>query len=113
DLAEALMDEPERIPIDLGYEQASTEQGASLPAGVVVQREDGTLVINILAPQPCAPSSRGEIVVCAPVAESFRYPAEGERAPEPNLMEALGKALSTKIGPVEIGPTNGGIQARV
>lgn len=42
-------------------------------------REDGALVIDILAAPPCGSSSEGEIVVCAP-AESGGRPAP---APEP------------------------------
>lgn len=65
------MDDAERIPIDLGYEVASTARAAD-PRTTV--REDGTIVIDILAPQPCAPepTTEPEIVVCAPAPDGGR-----------------------------------------
>jgi hypothetical protein len=70
-------------------------------------REDGTLVIDILTPQPCpsAPSTDEEIVVCA------EAPADGQPlAPSParSPMEQLGEALDAKIGPVELGSIDRG-----
>ena len=64
------MDDAVRIPIDVGYEAASS---AAVSTEQVLQRttvrEDGAVVIDILAPQPCAPepSTGDEIVVCAQV----------------------------------------------
>jgi len=38
-------------------------------------RQDGTMVINILVPQPCVPADDGdEIVVCAPDSAGDRIP---------------------------------------
>lgn len=42
-------------------------------------REDGTLVIDILAKPPCGTGGDGEIVVCAPGQSPYRY----DPAPEP------------------------------
>jgi hypothetical protein len=59
------MDDAARIPIDIGYEVAAEAAQSSDP-GVSV-REDGTVVMNLLVPQPCEtpPSTGDEIVVCA------------------------------------------------
>ena len=96
------MDDAERIPIDLGYEVAAAGPEGTRPTTV---REDGTIVIHILASQPCAPtpSTGSEIVVCA------QSPGEGEPPipappPAPTVAEKIRKALTTRIGPVEIGP---------
>ena len=69
------MDDVERIPIDFGYEVAAPADPASDPRMTV--REDGTVVIDILAAQPCAPdpATEDEIVVCAAASEP-----DGQRA---------------------------------
>jgi len=97
------MDDGERIPIDLAYEVAG--EAAAQPADPrTTLREDGTLVIDILAPQPCAsaPSSDEEITVCAQ-ASAGQQPL-APPPPEPTPMERLQQALTVKVGPVEIGP---------
>jgi hypothetical protein len=59
------MDAAERVPIDIGHEVAAEAAPSSDPR--VTVREDGTLVIDIALPQPCAPdpSTGDAIVVCA------------------------------------------------
>src|SRR5690606_37868565 len=44
------MDDANRVPIDIGYEVAAA---AEMDQRTVVKK-DGTVVIDILAPQPCA-----------------------------------------------------------
>jgi hypothetical protein len=62
------MDDAVRIPIDIAYEAAPAEPDDS---DEVLQRttvlEDGSIVIDMLVPQPCRPepSTGNEIVVCA------------------------------------------------
>ena len=96
------MDHAERIPIDLGHEVAAAS-AASDPRTTV--REDGTLVIDILAPQPCAPdpAAAEEIVVCAPVAEGGQ-PAEAAS----DSHERHSDGLSFRLGPVELGSISRG-----
>lgn len=66
-------------------------------------RDDGTLVIDILADPPCGESSASEIVVCAPGEDSLRYePAslprrEGFR-PEVKLSENAKVSLAAQPG---------------
>ena len=71
-------------------------------------REDGTLVIDILAPQSCesVPSTEQEIVVCAAAPND----EQSQAAPPPssNLMEQIGEALNVKIGPLELGSIDRG-----
>lgn len=100
------MEDADRIPIDLGYEVTAAASEADQQTTV---RDDGTIVIDILAPQPCnpKPSSETEIVVCA------QLPGESERPiaappPAPNVSETIREALTVKIGPVEISPGAGG-----
>ena len=58
------MDDADRIPIDVGYEVA-TSAGATDARTTVA--EDGTVAINILVRPPCDRSVEpDEIVVCAP-----------------------------------------------
>jgi len=59
------MDDAERIPIDIGYEVAAEAAQSSDPR--VTVQEDGTVVMDIMVPQPCetGPSTGDEIVVCA------------------------------------------------
>lgn len=59
------MDDAERIPIDIGYEVAVEAAQSSDPR--VSVREDGTVVMNLMVPQPCEtqPPTGDEIVVCA------------------------------------------------
>ena len=107
------MDEAERIPIHIGYEVAS--EAAAEPSDVrTTVREDGAVLIDILAPQPCQPepSTGDEIVVCAAT--------PGERAtpvapppPSPTAMETLQEALNVKVGPVEIGSIAKGDGTRI
>jgi hypothetical protein len=103
------MDEADRIPIDVGYEVASAAN-TSDPRTTV--KEDGTVVINILAPQPCEPepSTESEIVVCA------ESPEGGPNATPPQIMspmDMLGEALSAKVGPLELGSIDRGDGSRV
>jgi hypothetical protein len=95
------MDEAERIPIDLGYEAAAQDAGPSDSEVAITRsttREDGTMVIDILAPPECSPEEEADIVVCA-------NPAEGSAEPPPSetLADHIGEALHTKIGPLELG----------
>lgn len=91
----------ERIPIDLGYEVAAPAGQAADPRMTV--REDGTLVIDILAAQPCAPdpATGEEIVVCAAPAGERQAPIPPPADPSP--MDVLGEALHARIGPLELG----------
>ncbi len=100
------MDDVERIPIDLGYEVAAA--GLEQAAQRTTLREDGTLVIDILASQPCSPepSTEEEIVVCAAAPTDGRSPALAS-PPSPSPMEQLGEALHAKVGPVELGSIAG------
>jgi hypothetical protein len=95
------MDDAERIPIDIGHEVGSPVQPGDPRT---TAREDGTVVIDILLPQPCEPdpSTEDEIVVCA-VSPDGQAPVQPP-PPPPTPMEKLQEALSTKLGPVEIGP---------
>lgn len=101
------MDDVERIPIDIGYEVAAPAEQPSDPRTSV--REDGTVLIDILMPQPCEPkpSTEGEIVVCAAALESGQL-RPLPPPPAPNAMEILAEALSAKVGPVEIGSIDRG-----
>ena len=95
------MDDAERIPIDIGYEVAAPAEQAS--DSRVTVKEDGTIVIDVLAPQPCAadPTTDEEIVVCG------RAPAGGNVAapPPPSVspVDRFSNALSFKIGSIELG----------
>jgi hypothetical protein len=64
------MDDAERIPIDIGYEVVADAAQLSDPR--VTMREDGTVVMNIMVPQPCESeaSTDDEIVVCADAPDS-------------------------------------------
>ena len=93
------MEDAVRIPIDVGFEATPSEAGSTEQ---VVQpttvQEDGTLVIDILAPQPCAvePNTGGEIVVCAQVdGDPQRMPKAAASSGEP---EGLPKA-QLSLGP--------------
>jgi hypothetical protein len=95
------MDHADRIPIDLGYEvvAAAGEAGQQ-----VTRKPDGTLVIDILQPQPCAPSDDGEIVVCGPAEIDEQQRLGDTPAPtEKSLSDKIGEALHAKIGPLELG----------
>ena len=99
------MDHADRIPIDLGYEEASAAAAAEQPSDLrMTVREDGTVVIDILADQPCVPSSEGEIVVCAPTVDGAQYlpPPPPPRSTGP--MEKLQEALTAEVGPLVITP---------
>jgi hypothetical protein len=95
------MQDADRIPIDLGYEVAA--EADMPPDQRTTVREDGTLVIDILAPQPCAPdpSTGDEIVVCAPAQEGT--PPVEAPPPDPSITEKVGEALHVRIGPFELG----------
>ena len=105
------MDDAERIPIDIGYEVAGETEAGDQPANErTTVREDGTLVIDILA-RPCEPepSTDREIVVCAAV------PGGGQLRPlpppaSPNPMEKLEEALTAKVGPLVITPFGIGLK---
>lgn len=94
------MDDANRVPIDIGHEIAAAAETDQR----TVVKEDGTVVIDILAPQPCAaqPTTEPEIVVCG-VAPGNQ--ASEDKAPPPptSAIERLGEALHVKIGPVELG----------
>jgi len=94
------MDDANRVPIDIGYEVAAA---AEMDQRTVVKK-DGTVVIDILAPQPCAvrPTTEPEIVVCAVAPDNQ---ASDAKAPPPSTsaIEKLGEALHVKLGPVELG----------
>lgn len=94
------MDDAERIPIDLGYEVASAGEARDQRT---TAREDGTIVIDILAPQPCAPepSTEPEIVVCA-------VAPDGDPPLAPNPPQTIGEALNVKAGPLELGSIDRG-----
>ena len=67
-------------------------------------REDGTLVIDILVDPPCGESSEREIVVCASDGSEHRPdvpsppPAEAGFKPEVQLSEATKAGLSAQPG---------------
>ena len=86
------MADGERIPIVI-------EQPAEDGPNETV-RDDGTLVIDLMADQECADASATSedltIDVCAE-----RQAAANEEAG--GAVEAMHKALNTKIGPVELG----------
>lgn len=104
------MDEAPRIPIDLGHAETA-EADAPSSAYRETVREDGTIQIDILVPQDCAPATDGEIVVCAPAEGMPSTPVPPPL--EPTLMERVSEALHLKIGPVELGsvPTGNGTRA--
>jgi hypothetical protein len=104
------MDEAQRVPIDLGAEQAPAEAAG---AAQLTRQADGSWVIDILAPQPCGRSAAGEIVVCAPTVDAVRYPQGLEPPPERTLSGKITEILTTRIGPVEVRPTLGAMQMRV
>ena len=95
------MDDAERIPIDIGYDVSAPAEQASDPR--MTLREDGTLVIDILAAQPCAPdpTTDDEIVVCATAPEQARElpPPPAGKSP----VDAFSDALSFNIGGLELG----------
>ncbi len=98
------MDDADRIPIDLGYDEASpAAAGEQSSDPRMTVHEDGTLVIDILTEQPCTPAAEGEIVVCAPAEDGSQYLPPPPPPPEPTLGEKIGEALHAKIGPVELG----------
>lgn len=93
------MDEAERVPIEIGHAVESEALAADRRTTV---REDGTIVIDILAAQPCAPepTTEHEIVVCAQLI--------GDAATDPpedavSAQQQLGEALNAKVGPLELG----------
>ncbi|KRA81200.1 hypothetical protein [Altererythrobacter sp. Root672] len=101
------MDDAVRIPIDIGYEAASAEAASGEPAVQrTTVREDGTVVIDVLAPQPCVPepSTGDEIVVCAQIDGDPQRMPDAQPPPSPGPMEKLKKALTAHVGPVEITP---------
>ena len=104
------MDHADRIPIDLGYEEAA-EAAVQDPRTTV--REDGSLVIDILVEQPCTPATEGEIVVCAPAGDGSPYLPPPPPPPEPSVMEKVGEALHAKLGPIEVGSIPKGDGTRV
>ena len=94
------MDAADRIPIDIGYE---TSAPGILAEPRTTLREDGTIVID-LTPQPACPSNpstEDEIVVCAQTDE--QEPAPVTPPPHIGLTEKLHKALTARIGPLELG----------
>ena len=103
------MDEADRIPIDVDYEMAASVQESD---SRMTLRENGTVLINILSTAPCepAPSTGSQIIVCG------RAPNRDSREimlPNVTPTEALGDALSTKIGPLELGSIDRGDGTRV
>lgn len=70
-------------------------------------RDDGTIVVDILAPQPCAPepSTEPEIVVCAAAPDSQQQAAP---PPAPSLTQTIGEALHLRVGPLELGSIDRG-----
>jgi len=95
------MDDAERIPIDLGYDVAAPAGQASDPR--VTVREDGTVVIDILAAQPCAPdpTTEDEIIVCAAAPEDASALAPPPAAKSP--VDRFSDALTFKLGGIELG----------
>ena len=95
------MDDAERIPIDIGYDVSALAEQASDPRTTV--REDGTLVIDILAAQPCAPdpATDEEIVVCAAAPERGAEVAPPPPAQSP--VDRFSDALTFHVGPFELG----------
>jgi len=91
------MDDAERVPIDVA---APAEQAADPRVTV---REDGTVVIDILAAQPCAPdpATDDEIVVCAAAAEDASALAAPPPAKSP--VDRFSDALTFKLGGIELG----------
>jgi hypothetical protein len=84
------MDEVVRIPIDVGYEVATSQPSPIVPSvQQTTGQEDGTLVIDILVPQPCPvePSTSDEIVVCA---QADGDPQMMLHAPEPTSYDEPG-----------------------
>ena len=66
------MDDADRIPIDVGYDVATSADASDARTTV---RDDGTIVIDILVQPPCDQAVEpDEIVVCAPDAEPQRIP---------------------------------------
>jgi len=58
------MDDADRIPIDVGYDVATSADASNARTTVA---EDGTVAINILVQAPCDRAvDPDEIVVCAP-----------------------------------------------
>ncbi len=94
------MDDANRVPIDIGYDVAA----AAATDQRTVVKEDGTVVIDILAPQPCAaqPTTEPEIVVCAVAPDNQASEAKAPPPPK-SAIEKLGEALHVRIGPVELG----------
>jgi len=91
----------ERIPIDIGYDVAAPAEQAADPR--VTVKDDGTLVIDILAAQPCPPdpTTDDEILVCATAPEEQRElpPPPAGKSP----VDRFSDALTFKIGGVEFG----------
>jgi len=97
------MDDAVRIPIDLGHVNAEAEKGAR-STHRVTEREDGTLIIDILVTPSCEPATGGEIVVCAAAEGTQRYFPSSTQAPESSTaMDRIGEALRIKVGPIELG----------
>jgi hypothetical protein len=109
-LAEREMDEAQRVPIDLPTELAPSEAAG---AGRLTRQPDGSWVIDIMVPQPCGVPAAGEILVCVPTVDSVRYPTGLAPPPRPTLSDKLTEVLTTRIGPVEVGPIDGAMQLRV
>ena len=66
------MDDADRIPIDVGYDVATSADASDARRTV---RDDGTIVIDILVQPPCDPAVEpDEIIVCASDAEPQRIP---------------------------------------
>jgi hypothetical protein len=95
------LDDAERIPIDLGYGVTAVSLAQTDPHTSV--REDGTIVVDVLAPQPCVsePSTEQEIVVCAQAPDGAQAPIPPPHIPD--LSEKMSKALNVKIGPLQLG----------
>jgi len=91
------MDEAERVPIDLGYEAAATGDG-QIAITRSTTRDDGTIVIDILAQPECGVSEQADIVVCASAPEGSAEPP-----PPENIADQMGDALNAQVGPLEVG----------
>jgi hypothetical protein len=104
------MEDAERIPIDIGYDVAAPADATAQPLDPRTSvKEDGTLVIDILEPQPCAPdpSTGDDIVVCAQ-APGDGQPQAKAPPPSPSLNQKIGEALNVKLGPLELGSIDRG-----
>jgi len=99
------LDDAERIPIDIGYEEASP---AAPSDPLTTIREDGTLVIDIRERQPCVaePTTEQEIVVCAQAEgdQPGRLPQASLYKSGPPPLEKLHEALTEQVGPLFLSP---------